>query len=119
MVCFKIFYQPVGEVDVGLSVGWSGVVFKEAGDADSEVREGENFPLPVFEDVHVGEYDDLSCAALSFFVYLQDFFREIYHPNVQVTQMADSCVVIFTEGCYSIGSIRGSCSVKYARTEST
>ena len=51
-------------------------------------------------------------------MHLQDFFREIYHPNVQVTQMADSCVMIFTEGCYSIGSIRGSCSVKYARTES-
>ena len=58
---------------MGFSVGWSGVVFKEAGDADIEVREGENFLLPVFEGVHVGEYDDLSCAALSFFVYLQEY----------------------------------------------
>ena len=73
LVLFKIFYQPVGEVDVGFSVGWSGVVFKEAGDADSEVWEGENFLLPVFEGVHVREYDDLSCAALSFFVYLQEY----------------------------------------------
>ena len=45
---------------MGFSVGWSGVVFKEAGDADVEVREGEDFLLPVFEGVHVGEYDDLS-----------------------------------------------------------
>ena len=55
----KIFYQPVGEVDVGCAVLWSGVVFKEAGDADVEVREGEDFLLPVFEGVYVGEYDDL------------------------------------------------------------
>ena len=45
---------------MGFSVLWSGVVFKEAGDADVEVREGEDFLLPVFEGVYVGEYDDLS-----------------------------------------------------------
>ena len=45
---------------MGFSVLWSSVVFKEAGDADVEVREGEDFLLPVFEGVHVGEYDDLS-----------------------------------------------------------
>jgi len=57
---FKIFYQPVGEVDVGFSVCWGGVVFKETGDADVEVWEGEDFLLPVFEGVDVGEDDDLS-----------------------------------------------------------
>ena len=46
--------------DVGFSVLWSGVVFKEARDADVEVREGEDFLLPVFEGVHIGEDDDLS-----------------------------------------------------------
>ena len=45
---------------MGCAVLWSGVVFKEAGDADVEVREGEDLLLPVFEGVHVGEYDDLS-----------------------------------------------------------
>ena len=45
---------------MGFAVLWSGVVFKEAGDADVEVREGEDFLLPVFEGIHVGEYDDLS-----------------------------------------------------------
>ena len=45
---------------MGCAVLWSGIVFKEAGDADIEVREGENFLLPVLEGVHVGEYNDLS-----------------------------------------------------------
>ena len=45
---------------MGFAVLWSGVVFKEAGDADVEVREGEDFLLPVFEGIHVGECDDLS-----------------------------------------------------------
>lgn len=53
-------YQPVGEVDVGCSIGWGGVVFEEAGDADVEVWEGEDLLLPVFEGVDVGEDDDLS-----------------------------------------------------------
>ena len=45
---------------MGFSVGWSGVVFKEMGDADVEVWEGEDLLLPVFEGVDVGEDDDLS-----------------------------------------------------------
>ena len=45
---------------MGFPVGWSGVVFKEAGDADVEVREGEDLLLPVFEGVHIGKHDDLS-----------------------------------------------------------
>ncbi len=53
-------YDPVGEVDVGCSIGWGGVVFEEAGDADVEVWEGEDLLLPVFEGVDVGEDDDLS-----------------------------------------------------------
>ena len=45
---------------MGCSIGWSGVVFKEAGDADVEVWEGEDLLLPVFEGVDVGEGYDLS-----------------------------------------------------------
>ena len=45
---------------MGFSVGWSGVVFEEAGDADFEVREGEDLLLPVFEGVDVGEDYDFS-----------------------------------------------------------
>ena len=53
-------YDPVGEVDVSCSIGWGGVVFEEAGDADVEVWEGEDLLLPVFEGVDVGEDYDLS-----------------------------------------------------------
>ena len=42
------------------SIGWGGVVFEEAGDADVEVWEGEDLLLPVFEGVDVGEDYDLS-----------------------------------------------------------
>ena len=49
-------YDPVGEVDVCCSIGWGGVVFEEAGDADVEV----------WED------DDLSRAALVVLVCLQE-----------------------------------------------
>ena len=59
-IVFQKFYKPVGEVDVGCSIGWGGVVFEEAGDADVEVWEGEDLLLPVFEGVDVGEDDDLS-----------------------------------------------------------
>ena len=45
---------------MGFPVGWGGVVFKETGDADVEVREGEDLLLPVFEGVDVGEDYDLS-----------------------------------------------------------
>ena len=45
---------------MGCSIGWGGVVFEEAGDADVEVWEGEDLLLPVFEGVDVGEDDDLS-----------------------------------------------------------
>ena len=42
-------YDPVGEVDVGCSIGWGSVVFEEAGGADVEVWEGEDLQLPVLE----------------------------------------------------------------------
>ena len=45
---------------MGCSIGWGGVVFEEAGDADVEVWEGEDLLLPVFEGVDVGEDDYLS-----------------------------------------------------------
>ena len=45
---------------MGCSIGWGGVVFEEAGDADVEVWEGEDLLLPVFEGVDVGEDYDLS-----------------------------------------------------------
>ena len=36
---------------MGCSIGWGGVVFEEAGDADVEVWKGEDLLLPVFEGV--------------------------------------------------------------------
>ena len=45
---------------MGCSIGWGGVVFVVAGDADGEVWEGEDLLLPVFEGVDVGEGYDLS-----------------------------------------------------------
>ena len=60
VVGFKILQNPVGEVDVGCSIGWGSIVFEEAGDADVEVWEGEDLLLPVFEGVDVGEDYDLS-----------------------------------------------------------
>ena len=33
------FYQPVGEVDVGCSIGWVGVFFEEVADFEVEVWE--------------------------------------------------------------------------------
>ena len=45
---------------MGCSIGWGGVVFEEAGDADIEVWEGEDLLLSVFEGVDVGEDYDLS-----------------------------------------------------------
>lgn len=50
-------YDPVGEVDVGCSIGSGGVVFEEAGDSDVEVWEGEDLLLPVFEGVDVVRTD--------------------------------------------------------------
>lgn len=47
---------------MGCSILWGGVVFEEAGDADVEVREGEDLLLPVFEGVDVGGIDSRSLA---------------------------------------------------------
>ena len=96
----KIFYQPVGEVDVGFSVAWSGVVFKEAGDADIEVWEGEDLLLPVLEGVHVGEYNDLSsfegCESFS----RESGFDSGCQPGVlgHEGRADDGCLFGFDEG---------------------
>ena len=53
-------YDPVGEVDVGCSIGWGGVVFEEAGDADVEVWEVGGAAEPVVVGVDIGEGYDLA-----------------------------------------------------------
>ena len=41
IVVFKIFQQPVSEVDVCCSIGWGGVLFKEVADFEVEAPAAE------------------------------------------------------------------------------
>ena len=56
----KISQQPVCEVDVGFTVGWSGVLFEEV--VDSQIQEWEvgGFGKPGVIAVYIGKGYDLA-----------------------------------------------------------
>ncbi len=53
-------YDPVGEVDVGCSIGWGGVFFEEVADFEVEVWEVGGAAEPVVVGVDVGKGYDLA-----------------------------------------------------------
>ena len=98
---------------MGCSIGWGGVVFEEAGDADVKVWEGEDLLLPVFEGVDVGEDDDLSAFEGAEAFCCESGFTSGGQPCVLGHECGadDGCLFGFYEGDGDVPDSRGSIGV--------